>query len=178
MQDCIWHQNRPQKRSAQKRDRAHGQSTSLLLSTVQSQQRARSEPRCGSRELTSGWRPGAATFGARREAENVLPLDSSYPRQGPDYKKKESFTMEGLENIPLPKLPGTEFYSPLDLARPRPQVFKVVNGIAGNYGEVRSQGKSLEDKGLPPPTHRDLLVAESSGTDPPSSLCSTRSPRI
>ena len=47
--------------------------------------------------------------------------------------------MEGFENIPLPKLPGTEFYSPLDLARPRPQVFKVVNGIAGNYGEVSVQ---------------------------------------
>ena len=46
--------------------------------------------------------------------------------------------MEGFENIPLPKLPGTEFYNPLDLARPRPQVFKVVNGIAGNYGEVHS----------------------------------------
>jgi len=46
--------------------------------------------------------------------------------------------MEGFENIPLPKLPGTEFYNPLDLARPRPQVFKVVNGIAGNYGEVNS----------------------------------------
>ena len=44
--------------------------------------------------------------------------------------------MEGFENIALPKLPGTEFYSPMDLARPRPQVFKVVNGIAGNYGEV------------------------------------------
>ena len=46
--------------------------------------------------------------------------------------------MENYENIPLPKLPGTDFYDPLDMARPRPQVFKVVNGIAGNYGEVSS----------------------------------------
>ena len=52
-------------------------------------------------------------------------------RSGPRLHK-----MEGFENVPLPKLPGTEFYNPLDLARPRPQVFKVVNGIAGNYGEV------------------------------------------
>ena len=51
--------------------------------------------------------------------------------------------MEGFENIPLPKLPGTEFYNPLDLARPRPQVFKVVNGIAGNYGEVRGSFSPL-----------------------------------
>ena len=58
--------------------------------------------------------------------------------------------MEGFENIPLPKLPGTEFYNPLDLARPRPQVFKVVNGIAGNYGEVSLVGIS----GFAPPKVR------------------------
>lgn len=49
-------------------------------------------------------------------------------------------SLEGRGYPPVPKLPG--FHSNQENARPRPQNLRFVNGIPGNYGDVRTRPQS------------------------------------
>ena len=82
----------------------------------------------GGLDLSSWGRGGAKTV--EDLLEEVRVGETTLTEDGP-------LSLEGRGYPPVPKLPG--FHSNQENARPRPQNLRFVNGIPGNYGDVRTR---------------------------------------